>query len=98
MFNFKRNWGKYHTLKNLSMALSIEAGELMDLMKWKTDDEIKAEGTEFYKKMRDEIADCFIYLLIICYTLELNEELIKMIINNKIKDNGIKYPVGGNEA
>ena len=38
----EREWSQFHNAKNLSMALTIEAGELMDIFKWNTPDECEA--------------------------------------------------------
>jgi len=92
-FNDVRDWKKYHTIKNLICALNVESSELLELVQWKNDLEIIDQSSEFWINLRDEIADCFIYLLILCDKLELNEEEIKELINQKIKVNAIKYPV-----
>ena len=41
-FTQDRDWGKYHTPKNLSLKLMEEVGELVEHFEWKTDEEIKA--------------------------------------------------------
>lgn len=89
-FREYRNWRKYHTLKNLSMALSVEVAELMELFQWEIPEEINYYENE---KLNDEIADCFIYLLNICDRIGLDEDGIKDIINAKIDKNEIKYPI-----
>ncbi len=40
MFSDERDWGQFHTPKNLAMALTGEVGELHELLQWKTDAEI----------------------------------------------------------
>ena len=38
-FREERNWGQFHTPRNLAAALAIEVGELQEAMLWKTDEE-----------------------------------------------------------
>ena len=67
-FRDARDWEKFHTLKNLSSALAVEAAELMEITQWKSDKEIELDLAKqgFRSKISDEIADVFIYLLLIC--------------------------------
>tara|TARA_Y100001960_G_scaffold76615_1_gene81777 strand:+ start:1565 stop:1912 length:348 start_codon:yes stop_codon:yes gene_type:complete len=90
-FTKDRNWEQYHNPKNLTMALSVEVAELVEIFQWSNSsglDEIKNE--EIKEKIREEVADIFIYLLNICEKLDLD---IPTIINDKIDKNEIKYPV-----
>ena len=52
-FRKVRKWEKNHTPKNVSQALSIEAGELLELFLWKTDAQIarKLKDREFRTKV-----------------------------------------------
>ena len=59
-----RNWGKYHTPKNLIQALQIEAAELSELFlfkEFKIDEILKDEN--LLEDISDEVADVFIYLI-----------------------------------
>lgn len=60
-----RGWGKYHTPKNLAMALAGEAGELLAEFQWLTAEE-SARVMELPDKaaaVRSELADVFTYLV-----------------------------------
>ena len=61
----ERDWSKFHTPKILSMAISIEASELMDLFKWYTDTQSVELLTQSETKemAADEIAD----VMILCF-------------------------------
>ena len=86
-----RNWDQFHTPKNLTMALSVEVAELLEIFQWSNSgglDEIK--DIETRKKIEEEIADIFIYLIKI--SGKLNVDLSK-IINEKIDKNEKKYPI-----
>ena len=82
-----RDWHKFHTPKNLAMALSVEVAELVELFQWKTQDE--SWGVD-RKKLEVEVADVFIYLLMISQKFNIN---IIESVNKKITLNGMKYPI-----
>lgn len=85
-FTLVRGWDKYQTPKNLSMALSVEAAELVEVFMW--------AGDEIDEKMRqaagEEIADVFIYLVRIAD--ELGIDLMEAT-RAKMKKNFEKHPV-----
>lgn len=85
-----RDWEKFHTPKNLVMALSGEVGELNEVMQWLSDDQVKRLMIEDPLKITDEIADVFLYLLRLSDIL--NIDLIKAS-HSKIDQNAQKYPV-----
>ena len=62
-FNAARDWGQYHSPRNLAMALSVEAGELLELYLWSADDGPQPPVAERLPKVADEAADVFICLL-----------------------------------
>ena len=85
----ERDWDQFHTPKNLSMALSVEASELLEIFQWQKADEFKS-ATEKQKEMiKDEIADIFYYLVRISEKLNIN---IEEALLNKMKKNKEKYP------
>ena len=47
-----RNWEQSHTPKNLAMALSVEASELVEIFTWQKEDEYINLEKAFYKKMK----------------------------------------------
>ncbi|MCT2590775.1 nucleotide pyrophosphohydrolase [Streptomyces sp. N2-109] len=70
-FAVARDWGKYHTPKNLAAALSVEAGELVEIFQWLTPDESVRvmAGEESAGRVEDEVADVLAYLLQFCEVL-----------------------------
>ena len=58
-FRDKRDWKQFHNTKDLSLALSIEAAELNELFLWKKSNEADI------KRLREELADIFIYAILI---------------------------------
>jgi len=62
-FAAERDWDQFHSPKNLSMALSVEAAELVEHFQWLTEEQSKSLGRTELAKVRLEAADVFIYLL-----------------------------------
>lgn len=83
-FRVERDWDQFHNPKDLSIALSIEANELLELFLWKKADEANME------KVAEELADVFAYAFQLADRLQLN---VEEILLKKIKHNGQKYPV-----
>ena len=59
----ERDWEQFHTPKNLSMALSVEASELLVIFQWQKADEYKNANKKQKEMIKDEIADIFYYLV-----------------------------------
>ncbi len=88
-FNKERDWDQYHTPKNLSMALMVEAGELAEHFQWLTQDQSKTLNNETLEKVREEIGDVLIYLLNIADKLSIDPIAAA---KEKILKNANKYP------
>lgn len=90
-FTKNREWDRFHSPKNLSMALSGEAGELIEIFQWLTDEEsyLKDTSNEF-SRVREEISDIFIYLVMLSDKLGI--DLINSALD-KIELNAKKYPI-----
>ena len=83
------DWEQFHTPKNLSMALSVEASELLEIFQWQKADEYKNANKKQKEMIKDEIADIFYYLVRI--SDKLNIDIEKALIK-KMKKNRKKYP------
>ncbi len=81
-FRDDRDWKQYHTPENLSKSISIEAGELLECFQWEK--EYKLDN------VKDELADVFLYCLLMADSLGV--DLVE-IANMKLKKNNEKYPV-----
>ena len=86
-----RDWSQFHNPKNLSMALAIEAGELMDIFKWNTNQECESMMLEKNTRQdaTDELADIMIYALAFSNRNNIN---ISSAIEKKMIKNRKKYP------
>jgi dCTP diphosphatase len=83
----ERDWDQFHSPKNLSMALSVEASELVEIFQWLKESDLKKVEKE---KVADEIADILFYLLRISQKMNID---IEKSFYAKLKKNIIKYPV-----
>ena len=84
-----RDWHRYHTPKNLVMALSVEAAELVEHFQWSTPEESLALAPEKRAAVADEIADVLIYLTELADVLGIDPIAAA---REKIVKNAIKYP------
>jgi NTP pyrophosphatase (non-canonical NTP hydrolase) len=89
-FAEERDWNKFHSPKNLSMALSIEAAELMEHFQWLTEEESYQLTPKTYKQVKDEIADVQVYLARIADKLNID---IFDAVTEKMVKNEKKYPI-----
>lgn len=90
-FVLERDWRQFHTPKNLSMSLAIEAAELMEHFQWLTADESRAlaEQPDKLAEVGEELAD------VLCYALALANELgldVSQAVRDKMVKNAVKYP------
>jgi NTP pyrophosphatase (non-canonical NTP hydrolase) len=86
-----RDWEKFHTPKNLAIALSVEVSELAEIFQWLTPEESAGvmESVNNAEAVRDELADVMIYLARIASILGV--DLIKEA-NAKIDRNEVRFP------
>jgi NTP pyrophosphatase (non-canonical NTP hydrolase) len=61
-----RDWQRFHSPRNLAMALSVEAGELLELFLWSSDEGPQPLAPARAPKVADEAADVLICLLNLC--------------------------------
>lgn len=83
-FRDERDWEQFHNPKDLALAVSVEAAELLELFLWKNHEDVNKE------KVKEELADVFsfAYLLADKYGFDVRE-----IVLEKLKLNAEKYPV-----
>lgn len=83
-FRDQRDWEQFHNSKDLAAAISIEAGELLELFLWKDNEDVNIE------RLKEELADVLSFSLLLAnkHNLDINQ-----IISEKIDKNNQKYPV-----
>jgi len=62
-FADERDWDQFHSPKNLSMALAVEASEIMEIFQWLTEEQSQDLPAEKLAELADELADVAIYLI-----------------------------------
>jgi NTP pyrophosphatase (non-canonical NTP hydrolase) len=87
-----RDWDQFHSVKNLSMALSVECSEFLELFQWLTEDQSNeiTNDPELLLKAQDELADIFLYLMRILSKTNID---LETVVRNKMRKNAEKYPV-----
>lgn len=88
-----REWGPYHTPKNLAMALSVEASELAEIFQWLTPEESAEVMSDPDKafRVRDEVADVLAYLLQLAGACGVD---VLQALAEKIERNEARFPAG----
>jgi len=89
-FGRERDWHLYHTPKNLTAALVVEAAELLEPFQWLTPEESLNLPAHKREAVRQEMADVLIYLVSLANCLDI--DLIKAA-EDKLAINAAKYPV-----
>ncbi len=90
-FRDRRDWEQFHTPKNLSMSIAIEAAELMEEFQWLTPEESRrlreSEGKS--ARLAEELADVLIYALSLANSLDID---LSTAVVDKLGKNAQKYP------
>ena len=85
----ERDWEQFHSPKNLSMALTVEASELMEHFQWLTQEQSNQLEPEKLQEVEQELADILVYLVRIASKLELD---LLAAAFRKMDINEAKYP------
>ena len=88
-FADERDWNQFHSPKNLSMALIVEAGELAEHFQWLTQQESFGLPADKLEKVGEELADIFVYLVRLADQLGID---LPAVVDRKIELNEQKYP------
>jgi dCTP diphosphatase len=88
-FSNARRWEKFHSPKNLSMALSVEVAELVEHFQWLTEEESRLVSGNKLNEVKEEVADVLLYLLQICNQLKIDPV---QAAESKLIKNALKYP------
>jgi len=89
-FNAEREWSRYHSPRNLAMALSVEAAELLELYLWSADAGPQPPVADRAPRVADEAADVLITLLNLCEASGID---LAAAVDRKLLRNAEKYPV-----
>ena len=89
-FRDERDWMQFHNPKDLATALTIEAGELLELFLWKSPGECAQIVDEKREAIEDEAADIAVYLFEFADNLGID---LIAAMERKMAKNAAKYPV-----
>lgn len=88
-FAQQRDWGRFHSPKNLASALIVEAGELLEHFQWLTEEQSRNLPADKKQAVAHEMADVLLYLVQMATALDV--DLIEAA-NAKVEINEQKYP------
>ena len=89
-FAAERDWGQFHSPKNLAMALTVEAAELQEHFQWLTEAQSRELDADKKRAVAHEMADVFIYLVQLSNQLDVD---LMAVAREKMALNAKKYPV-----
>ena len=89
-FRDARDWKQFHNPKDSSIALILEATEVLEQFRWQNEEEMKEYVKTHKKELGDELADVLYWVLLMAHDFKI--DLVKAF-NNKEKQNNRKYPV-----
>lgn len=89
-FAAERDWDQFHSPKNLSMALSVEAGELLERFQWLSEAKSHSLSSAERAPVEEEMADVLLYLIRLADKLGVD---LPAAARQKMKTNAEKYPV-----
>ena len=85
----ERDWDQFHTPKNLSSALSVEAAELLEHFQWLQTGSADELGEGKLQEVRHEMADVLVYLVRLADKLDVD---LMAAVQEKMVLNREKYP------
>jgi len=89
-FAGERDWDQFHSPKNLAIALTVEVAELLEEFQWLTEEQSRKPDQERLNRIKDEISDVMIYLVLLSDHLSIDPIAAAF---EKIEKNRDKYPV-----
>lgn len=89
-FASDRDWDQFHSPKNLAIAVSVEAAELLEHFQWTPEADSAVLTPDQHAKVREEIADVLLYLIRLADKLNID---ILAAASDKIQVNAAKYPM-----
>jgi NTP pyrophosphatase (non-canonical NTP hydrolase) len=89
-FAAERDWDQFHTPKNLAMALSVEAAELLEHFQWLTAEQSQTLDRTTLARVREEMADVLLYLVRLADRLDID---LLAAARDKMTLNAERYPL-----
>jgi NTP pyrophosphatase (non-canonical NTP hydrolase) len=89
-FARERDWEQFHTPRNLAMAVSVEAAELLERFQWLSEAQSQSLSGDDLDRVREELADVLLYLVRLADVLGVD---LEAAADAKLVLNAAKYPV-----
>lgn len=89
-FRVERDWEQFHSPRTLSVALCVEAAELLEHFQWIGDADVKRQAVLHREEIAQEVADLAILLTYFVHDLGLD---LEKIVQRKLKINEQRYPI-----
>jgi len=89
-FANERDWGRFHSPKNLAIAISVEAAELLEHFQWLSEAECADIQPDAKATLAEELADVLLYVLQLADKLDLD---LATAARDKLQKNAVKYPI-----
>jgi NTP pyrophosphatase (non-canonical NTP hydrolase) len=89
-FRDERHWRQFHLPKEMAISLALEAGELLELMQWRTGSELESHLRDQRGRLGEELADVLYWVLLIAHDHEVD---LADAFRSKMKLNAEKYPI-----
>lgn len=86
----ERDWGQFHTPKELAVSLAVESAELLALMQWKSGEELAKALVDKRPRVVDELADVLHSALLLAADLGID---LGDALEQKLAKDAQKYPV-----
>jgi NTP pyrophosphatase (non-canonical NTP hydrolase) len=88
-FARERDWEQFHSPKNLAMALTVEAAELLEIFQWQSEQQSREADRATRERAGEELADILLYSLLLCDKLDID---LAQAAQAKLQRNAEKYP------
>ena len=86
-FVHERDWERYHNPKDIAIAMSVEAAELLELFQWRSDAQVDLSNPATREAVEDELADVFVYCLSLANAIgsDLSDVTLRKLAKNERK-------------
>lgn len=89
-FRDERDWKQFHNIKDMTVSLTLEVAELLELTQWHNGEELETHWKANREAVSDELADILSWLLLIADDQQID---LAEAFRNKLAKTAIKYPV-----
>ncbi|HZX79384.1 MAG TPA: nucleotide pyrophosphohydrolase [Lysobacter sp.] len=88
-FARERDWEKFHSPKNLAMALTVETAELLEIFQWMSEEQSRTLDEARRGAVESELADVLLYLIQLADRLDID---LLAVAERKMVSNAERYP------